>query len=462
MMTDRFLRSRTVLCTTGGLLVLFFCAFLFKLIVTRELPVAPITINWNITRQTIDGFGATVTGYSDAFSAATADRFFDPQTGLGLSLLRIRVIPDTVPADCDCVSNSTPHQCVAGSDSQILAGDLKIAQEAAARGVTLFAAAWSPPAAMKSSGKYCAGGSLISRAANYATYAADLASFPALLGAYGVSIVALSIQNEPDINNDTYDTCIWTSQQIHDFIPYLSKALSTTGFGNIRIAIPEEGSWSFELMSKAMEDPVVASEVGLILGHAYRAERPTGMPSVDGRHVWQSEVSGMDAYNGSMKDAIMWAQYIHNYMSLGANAWMFWSLDCGPRYYNQNVNGCLTDQRGEFAKRAYVLGQYAKFIRPGWRRVDVTNRSSLLVTAYKGPQKEFAIVAVNKSRFRAVRDQQFVLDGARSLRSQVTPWLTSTSASLAPQPAVSLTSDGSIITYTIPANAVVTLQGHGD
>jgi glucuronoarabinoxylan endo-1,4-beta-xylanase len=122
---------------------------------------------------------------------------------------------------------------------------------------------------------------------------------------------------------------------------------------------------------------------------------------------------------------------------------------------------CLTDQSGNFAKRAYVLGQYAKFIRPGWQRIDVTNSGSLLVTAYKGPENTFAIVAVNNTRW-AARNQTFALNGVTSQRSQVTPWLTSGSASLAPQSAVSLTSNGTIITYTIPANSVVTFQGQAD
>jgi hypothetical protein len=35
---------------------------------------------------------------------------------------------------------------------------------------------------------------------------------------------ALSIQNEPDMA-DNYQSCLWTPQQIHDFVPYLQSAL---------------------------------------------------------------------------------------------------------------------------------------------------------------------------------------------------------------------------------------------
>lgn len=84
----------------------------------------------------------------------------------------------------------------------------------------------------------------------------------------------MSVQNEPDIENPEYDTCRWTAQQIHDFIPYLSSGLRAAGFAGIKIAIPEVAGWTFQRLGLAMSDPVVAEKVGLILGHAYEAKTP--------------------------------------------------------------------------------------------------------------------------------------------------------------------------------------------
>jgi glucuronoarabinoxylan endo-1,4-beta-xylanase len=444
-----------------GVVLLFLTTLLLGFALTRARAVVPITINWNKMHQTIDGFGASATGYTGTLTSAQSDKFFSPVTGIGLSLLRLRMIPDTLDLDCGCAANNTPYTCTAGSNSQIVTGDLQVARLAAARGVRLLASPWSPPAGMKSSGKYCTSGSMIGNSTNYAAYAVDLVSFPALLKVSGLSLDALSVQNEPDIENVSYDTATWTSQQIHDFVPYLSSALGGAGYGNVKIAIPEESGWTFELMNTLMDDPAVASDVGLILGHAYGVEKPTGIPATNGRHVWQTEAGNASHYDGSMKDALRWAQNIHNYMSISANAWMYWNLDCGPAFFNHDNNMCLTDQSDNFAKRAYVLGHYAKFIRPGWHRIDVTNSGSLLVTAYKGPENKFAIVAINKSRW-AAREQTFALNGITSQRSPVTPWVTSASVSLQVQPATSLTSNGSLITYTIPSNSVVTFQGQAD
>jgi glucuronoarabinoxylan endo-1,4-beta-xylanase len=423
--------------------------------------LSPVVVNWNTTHQVIDGFGASATGYADGFTPQQADQFFNPETGLGLSLLRIRPIADTLDTDCGCVANSEPHRCVQGLKSQIVSGDLLVAESASARGARLFATPWSPPAYMKTSGTYCSGGSIKGDPADYSKYAGQLANFVSLLGDHKLSIEALSVQNEPDIENEYYDTCRWNARQIHDFIPYLSKALADSGYGNIRIATPEQSSWAFDLMNESMSDPAVASRIGLVLGHAYETETPSGLPSVGERHVWETEVGDSRPFDGGISDGLRWARSIHNYMTIGANAWMYWSLACGKTHFNHANNMCLTGPEERLAKRAYVLGQFAKFIRPGWQRLGVLNKGGLLVTAYKGSERKFAIVVINMES-ADIQKQSFFLKGVTSARSRIIPWLTSASASLEAQPALALDSNGSTFAYTIPGKSVVTFQGQGD
>jgi len=111
--------------------VLFLVSFCLLLWVVLLLPVLwspAVTVNFAATRQTIDGFGASATGYTADLSAEQADRFFNPATGLGLSLLRVKAIAGTLDMDCGCVSNHSPYKCEAGSGSQILTGDLHVAE----------------------------------------------------------------------------------------------------------------------------------------------------------------------------------------------------------------------------------------------------------------------------------------------------------------------------------------------
>jgi glucuronoarabinoxylan endo-1,4-beta-xylanase len=443
------------LLSSAGLIVCVLVALLVRMYQTGE-----VTVNWGASRQTIDGFGASATGYIDGVTTAQADQWFSPRTGIGLSLLRVKLIPDTLREDCGCVANNTPYACAVGSKSQIVSGDMQVAQLAAERGVRVFASSWSPPASMKSSHQYCGGGKMIGTLANYSAYADSLASFPALMQASGITIYAISLQNEPDMSA-SYDTCLWTPHQLHDFIPWLSGALRSAGRSGVLIAAPEESTWDFGMLDETMGDKTTSPDVGLLLGHAYRTENPVGLPAVGDLHVWQSEVSDFGNFDGGMKDALRWARSINDYMTAGANAWLYWDLDCGTGQFNNKNNMCLTDQNRNLAKRAYVLGHYAKFIRPGWQRVDVTNHGSLMVTAYEGPSRQFAIVAINDSSWSAPA-QAFRLNGLASRQLQITPWLTSSSASLAPQPPFESSAGGSSFSYTIPAESIVTFVGHAD
>jgi glucuronoarabinoxylan endo-1,4-beta-xylanase len=417
-------------------------------------PVDPIVVNWNSPHQIIDGFGASATGYVESLSQQQAEQFFSPEKGLGLSLLRIRPIADTLDEDCGCVANAEPYKCVQNPASQIVAGDLQVAKLASSYGVKLIATPWSPPAAMKSSGKYCGGGKFIDTAENRSRYAGQLMDFVSLLRSHKLSIEALSIQNEPDVENN-YDTCRWTDRQIHDFIPVLNKALSDSGNSNVKIAAPEQSIWSFDLMSASMKDPAIAPMIGIVYAHAYESENPSGLPAVGNRHVWQTEASSPKRYDGGMTDALAWARSIHNYMTIGVNAWMYWSLDCGKKHFHQDTNMCLSGADEKLAKRAYVLGQFAKFVRPGWQRVGVLNKGSLLVTAFKSPLGRLAIVVINPGDSPA-RQQSFVVNGVSQDRFKIVPWITSDSQSLEAQAPIPLEEGHSAFTATVPGHSVVT------
>jgi O-glycosyl hydrolase len=52
------------------------------------------------------------------------------------------------------------------------------------------------------------------------------------------------------------------------------------------------------------------------------------------------------------------------------NSWQYWLLSAIGGYTD---NEGLTDSRGNLAKRAYTLGNFSKFVRPGWTVVGVTN-----------------------------------------------------------------------------------------
>jgi hypothetical protein len=119
----------------------------------------------------------------------------------------------------------------------------------------------------------------------------------------------------------------------------------------------------------------------------------------------------------------------------------------------------LLDTSAAVTKRLFTFGQYSRFVRPNFYRIDATSsQPSALVSAYKDSvSTAFAIVVVNTNAATNVI-QTFNL--ANFTAASVTPWITSASLSLAPQTPVNVTN--SSFTYDVPAMSVVTFVGQGN
>src|SRR6516165_5344554 len=72
-----------------------------------ESRLTPSTIDWNQTNQTIDGFGASSAWVVPSLTAARADLLFSPTQGIGLSLLRSRIVPDTSASSAEVSTMQT-------------------------------------------------------------------------------------------------------------------------------------------------------------------------------------------------------------------------------------------------------------------------------------------------------------------------------------------------------------------
>jgi glucuronoarabinoxylan endo-1,4-beta-xylanase len=388
----------------------------------------PAIINWTELHQEIDGFGASSASDMPELNAITdarADMFFDPFKGIGLSLLRTQIQPD-------------------GSSLEIVT-----AQKAAARGARVWAAPWTPPANYKTNGTLERGGYLIT--SNYSGWASVLAGYIKWMRSKGVPIYALSVQNEPDISQ-TYGSCLYSAQNIHDFVPHLYSALQSTGVGDTKIMIAEQYHWAFDLTDVAMADPSVAQYVGIIAAHGYGNERILAHSSGDA-HLWETEDSGAPTngkFDGSIQDGLKWASKIHEFLTVAnVNAWHWWTL-----MTDEDDNGGLTDMHGSPAKRMFILGHWSKFVRPGWQRIGVTASGSVEISAFKDPKnRSFAIVALNTDRYS--KAQTFSLQGFST--DSIIPWVTSASSSLAPQ--VPVVVSGSTFTYRLSASSVTTFTG---
>jgi glucuronoarabinoxylan endo-1,4-beta-xylanase len=409
-----------------------------------------IIVNWQTPYQVIDGFGASSSNFPLSLSSDTMDVFYTT-SGIGLTLLRTRAFPSM----SDCEEDLDPGgECFQAPLGTTTTGELEIARMAVARGAKVWSASWSPPGSMKTNGKFGIGGAMIGDSTHYETLATKLAGFVQLMRANGVPLYALSPQNEPDMSKP-YPSATWTPEQIRDFVPYLHAALHSKGVDSTQIMIAEESLWgAFRYARQAMNDPSVARKIGIIAAHNYDGRDPSGPPRLPNRttqHVWQTEASTFEAYDGGIENAIAWAQRIHYFLSTArVNAFHYWYLSAAP--HRRTDNEALTDQNGNLALRAYVIGQWSRFVRPGWHQVDVRNATRALVTAFQSADcRTSTIVAVNP---RASSMQVEIAVG-NTVQGSMTPWITSSSQSLKRQKEIPVLNG--VLSIDLPNQSVVTL-----
>jgi glucuronoarabinoxylan endo-1,4-beta-xylanase len=387
-----------------------------------ESRLTPSTIDWNQMNQTIDGFGASSAWVVPSLTPARANLLFSPTQGIGLSLVRSRILPDTSASSAEVSTMQTAQNM----------------------GVTVFSTPWSPPAAWKDNGSVNNGGHLL--ASHYQDYADLLSQYVSNMQAAGITIHAVSIANEPDFTA-SYESSRWTASEFAAFLPVLADTFARDGV-TAQIMLPEESGWRFDLASDIFANPALLADVGIVAAHNYGGS-PAPVPQAQGKGLWETEVSSFQSFDPGITNALGWAKNIHDFMTIAhANAWNYWWLKSSG-----NDNEGLLGPNWELTKRLWAVGNYSRFVRPGWVNIGATDDGGVSVSAFKDPVSgQFAIVAVNQGN--AV-SKSFALSGFTS--GAVTPWVTSDGLDLAQQGDIA--TDGSSFTANLPAQSVTTFVG---
>jgi glucuronoarabinoxylan endo-1,4-beta-xylanase len=384
----------------------------------RRTLLSAATINWADVHQSVDGFGASSAWMSTPFTSTVLTQLYSTTAGAGLSILRTRIAPNGTTTENTIMQQMAPY------------------------GVRVISTDWTPPREWKTNDDNNNGGTLI--AADYQNYANMLADFVQNAQALGVPIYALSPQNEPDLS-----WCVWTADQFAAFLPYLAQAFSSRGI-TTKIELPESFRWDFSLANEIMADPSLSQYVGILAAHNYDSADYPYVPITGtlGKPVWMSEVT-IGNGTSQINDAVALADDIHKAFTVaGVSAYNYW-------WINSTSNDELMTN---FVpnKRLWSLGNYSRFVRPGWEMIGETDDGGLDVTAFKDPVSgKFAIVAANTSTTAAV-NETFTLNGVSA--GSVTPYITSATDNLAQYASISVTG-GSSFTDSIAANSVVTFTG---
>ena len=384
------------------------------LLLSQAAVAATVNIDLSTTHQTIRGFGGmNFPRWIGTLTNAQVDTAFGNSSGqIGLTIMRIDV----------------PY------DSNVWSGELSAAQRAVNNhGAIVFASPWSPPAWMKTNNDVENGGELKTDA--YDDYADHLSDFADYMSSNGVSLYAISLQNEPDVSV-TYESCDWTSTQMRNFLINNASVIPTS------VMVAESYHFDHSFTDPILNDSSAEAQLEIIAGHIYGgglSDYPLARSK--GKEVWMTE-----HYTDSSNDADLWpnalnvGKEIHDCMAANMNAYIWWYI---RRFY-----GPIAED-GHITKRGYCMSHFAKFVRPGYVRVDATASpsSGVYITAYTSGDT-LVIVAVNQNSYSS--DVTFSVSGGSV--GSFTKYETSSSNSLN-----NMGSVGS--TDTLAANSINTYVG---
>ncbi len=372
-----------------------------------------LTLKPDEVRQEIDGFGASgawwaqiVGGWQESKREEIIGLLFGPE-GIGLSIYRYNVGAGSGEEIGDPWRRAETFETAQGQYDWNRDGNaMRILREACRAGVAhviLFAN--SPPRRMTRTG-YAFGGRGPDKSnlsdnmyEQFARYLADIAEH--LIAVEKLPIRGLSPINEPqwDWDGHSQEGCHYSADEVVRMVEILLREIEKRRLP-VEVEAPENGSW--EKVEVLPGDDWKRSPVYLetLLGNAYVRQRLEGYavhsywadrerkkafaeyffaryPQKKLHMTEWCEMKGGRDYG--MDSALRLTREIMDDLTVGGvSSWQYWiavsryNFRDGLIYVNEPEREILP------TKRLWAMGNFSRFIRPGFRRFDVEHNSAVL------------------------------------------------------------------------------------
>jgi len=381
-----------------------------------------ISVNPDEEFQEMEGFGAALTGSSayliDNLSSTAKNELltelFDAEGGIGLSYMRM-----TIGASDFSLQDFTYNDLPAGQEDPdlvhfsiekdmehvipVFQDILSIYPE-----LKIMGSPWSAPAWMKENSSL-QGGSL--KPEWYGTYANYFVEYINAFAENGISIDAITPQNEP-LHEAGYPTMRMEADAQAEFIGnYLGPVFEENSIKTKIIAYDHNFDRP-EYPRIVLEDNESAQYIAGTAFHAYAGD-VSAMSTIHNefpdKGLYFTEISG-GQWATDFSDNLMWNIkniFIGTTKNWSKNA-LLWNLALDENFGPTN-NGC-TDCRGvvtipssgEIEKNVeyYALAHFSKFVRPGAKRIassEAQSGSGIFNVAFQNEDGSIALIVLNES-----------------------------------------------------------------
>jgi glucosylceramidase len=368
--------------------------------------------------QSIDGFGFTLTGGSASLIHALPDEqedallkelFTTDSSNIGISYLRISIGASDLSATTfsynDIPVNSTDFDLANFSIDKEKTDLLPVLKRIVQLypDIKILGSPWSAPEWMKTN-KAFKGGSL--RTDCYAVYAKYFVKYMQAMKAEGITIDAITPQNEP-LHGGNNPSMVMQPMEQADFIKnHLGPAFAANSI-NTKIILYDHNAdrpdYPISILQDADARKYVDGSAFHLYGGTINALTDVHNAFPD-KHIYFTEqwVGGP----GNFANDLSW--HTENLIIGATRNWsrnvLEWNLAADPNYDPHTDGGCTTCLGaltiGANVTRNvsyYIIAHASKFARPGSVRIASNNTPALITVAFKNPQGQKVLIVLNKS-----------------------------------------------------------------
>jgi len=387
-----------------------------------------VDVDSTITYQTVDGFGYTLTGGSAYHinrlsvaqkSSLLQELFGSSETSIAISYLRVSIGASDLNAEVfsydDMPTGQTDITLANFNLSKDTVDVIPLLKEILLinPSIKIMGSPWSAPVWMKDNGS-SVGGSL--QPQYYSVYAQYFVKYVQAMRAKGITIDAITPQNEPQHGGNNPSMVMSATQQA-DFIKnHLGPAFQAAGI-TTKIIIWDHNCDNPNYPITILNDPAAKQYVNGSAFHLYNGDI-SALSTVHAAHpdkdlyFTEQWTAGSGSFNGDLK----W--HLKNVIIGSMRNWskvaLEWNLANDGSYGPHTPGGC-TECKGALTLDGainrnvsyYIVGHASKFIPPGSVRIESNNAATIFNAAFKTPNGKKVLIVINDGAAAAIFNIKF-------------------------------------------------------
>ena len=379
-----------------------------------------ITVDTTQTYQTMDGFGYAFTGGSAYVlnqmaasnrAALMKELFATDSTWLGISYLRVSIGASDLNAQVYTYDDGPPDPTLANfslaPDQEYIIPMLKEAL-AVNPNIKILGSPWTAPSWMKTNNSPI-GGSLLPQ--YYDAYAQYFVKYIQGMAAAGITIDAVTLQNEPLYGGNNPSLEMNASEQANFIKNSVGPAFKAAGLSTKIICYDHNADrpdYPISVLSDAAANPYVDGSAFHLYGGNIDA-LTTVHNAFPNKNVYFTEYWTQTLNGSSSTFANNLTDHV-NRLEIGApRNWskvvVEWNLAADAQQNPHTPGGCteclgaITVDGNTVTRNPayYTVGHSSKFVRPGSVRVATNTPDNLPNVAYKTPAGKRVLVVLNTS-----------------------------------------------------------------